>query len=382
MSSIPGLHKNVLVFDFKSLYPSIIRTFYIDPLARVTATHRKQDSDQTSSNLVAGFLGAHFDRQNAILPGLISELAQAREKAKQEHNDILSYAIKIIMNSFYGVLGSNVCRFYHAELASSITMRGHELLARTQAWMEERDAKVIYGDTDSLFVTLNDPQADPQEQGKELCQQINLCLSKWCQDYAQLDSHLELEFERIYERFFMPTIRGQEEGSKKRYAGKSNGELIFKGLEAARTDWTPLARQFQRTLFEKIFSDENPINFIQETISKLRLGEYDDQLIYSKQLSRPLASYTKHKPPHVRAAAMIDQKRAEQGLPLEYNKGRKRVYYVYQRSGVVPYESEKNLIDLDYEHYIEKQIEPIADSILPFFKTSMASLLSQQISLL
>jgi DNA polymerase-2 len=79
---------------------------------------------------------------------------------------------------------------------------------------------------------------------------------------------------------------------------------------------------------------------------------------------------------------MIDQKRAEQGLPLEYNKGRKRVYYVYQRSGVVPYESEKNLIDLDYEHYIEKQIEPIADSILPFFKTSMASLLSQQISLL
>jgi DNA polymerase-2 len=332
--------------------------------------------------LVAGFLGAHFDRQNAILPGLITELAQAREKAKQEHNDILSYAIKIIMNSFYGVLGSNVCRFYHAELASSITMRGHELLARTQAWMEERSAKVIYGDTDSLFVTLNDTQADPQEQGKELCQQINLCLSKWCQDYAQLDSHLELEFERIYERFFMPTIRGQEEGSKKRYAGKSNGELIFKGLEAARTDWTPLARQFQRTLFEKIFSDENPINFIQETISKLRLGEYDDQLIYSKQLSRPLASYTKNKPPHVRAAAMIDQKRAEQGLPLEYNKGRKRVYYVYQRSGVVPYESEKNLIDLDYEHYIEKQIEPIADSILPFFKTSMASLLSQQISLL
>ncbi|WP_339721643.1 DNA polymerase II [Marinomonas primoryensis] len=382
MSSIPGLHKNVLVFDFKSLYPSIIRTFYIDPLARVTATHRKQDSDQSSANLVAGFLGAHFDRQNAILPGLITELAQAREKAKQEHNDILSYAIKIIMNSFYGVLGSNVCRFYHAELASSITMRGHELLARTQAWMEERDAKVIYGDTDSLFVTLNDTQGNPQEQGKELCQQINLCLSKWCQDYAQLDSHLELEFERIYERFFMPTIRGQEEGSKKRYAGKSNGELIFKGLEAARTDWTPLARQFQRTLFEKIFSDENPINFIQETISKLRLGEYDDQLIYSKQLSRPLASYTKHKPPHVRAAAMIDQKRAEQGLPLEYNKGRKRVYYVYQRSGVVPYESEKNLIDLDYEHYIEKQIEPIADSILPFFKTSMASLLSQQISLL
>lgn len=400
MSSIPGLYKNVLVFDFKSLYPSIIRTFHVDPLARIiakqeiakqevtkheTAQHLPThlDSDSISAvPLVPGYLGAHFHRQSAILPELVSELAQAREGAKQSSNSILSYAIKIIMNSFYGVLGSNVCRFYRAELASSITMRGHELLAKTQEWMEERGAKVIYGDTDSLFVTLNNDQEDPHQQGKLLCEQINGCLSQWCQEYAQLESHLELEFERVYERFFMPTIRGQEEGSKKRYAGKSAGELVFKGLEAARTDWTPLARQFQRTLFEKIFNDENPVAFVEETIANLRSGDYDNQLIYSKQLSRPLSSYSKNTPPHVRAAAMIDQKRAEQGLPLEYNKGRKRVQYIYQRSGVVPYESEKDLVDLDYEHYIEKQIEPIADSLLPIFKTSMANLLSQQFSLL
>ena len=385
MSSIPGLYKNVLVFDFKSLYPSIIRTFHIDPLARISAQHSKNLVAQnrlSTTQLVPGFLGAHFDRQQAILPSLVGELAQAREEAKRVGNSILSYAIKIIMNSFYGVLGSNVCRFYHAELASSITMRGHELLARTQAWMEERGAKVIYGDTDSLFVTLYNDPIDPQKQGEQLRDEINACLTHWCKEYAQLDSYLELEFERVYERFFMPTIRGQEEGSKKRYAGKSKGELVFKGLEAARTDWTPLARQFQRTLFEKVFNDENPIHYIQETISKLRAGDYDVQLVYSKQLSRPLSSYTKNKPPHVRAAAIIDQKRAEQGLPLEYNKGRKRVYYLYQRAGVVPYESDEDLIDLDYEHYIEKQIEPIADSILPFFKISMASLLSQQISLL
>ncbi|WP_111637094.1 DNA polymerase II [Marinomonas shanghaiensis] len=385
MSSIPGLYKNVLVFDFKSLYPSIIRTFHVDPLARILAKHfpvSVEPQSNAQSPLVPGYLGANFHRQYAILPTLVGELAQEREAAKRSGNQILSYAIKIIMNSFYGVLGSNVCRFYHAELASSITMRGHELLAKTQAWMEERGANVIYGDTDSLFVTLNDAADDPYLQGKQLCTQINACLSQWCRDYAQLDSYLELEFERVYERFFMPTIRGQEEGSKKRYAGKSSGELVFKGLEAARTDWTPLARQFQRTLFEKIFNDENPIVFIQETLNKLRSGEYDEQLVYSKQLSRPLASYTKNKPPHVRAAAIIDQKRAEQGLPLEYNKGRKRVYYVYQRTGVVPYESPADLVDLDYEHYIEKQIEPIADSLLPFFKTNMASLLSQQFSLL
>ncbi|MBR7888450.1 DNA polymerase II [Marinomonas sp. A79] len=387
MSSVPGLYKNVLVFDFKSLYPSIIRTFHVDPLARVSAQHATENAAEMDATnkvpLVPGFLGARFDRHAAILPTLVGELAAARESAKASNNGILSYAIKIIMNSFYGVLGSNVCRFYHAELASSITMRGHELLERTKQWIEARGAKVIYGDTDSLFVILNTPSDNsPQTEGERLRDDINEKLSKWCKDYAGLDSHLELEFERVYERFFMPTIRGQEEGSKKRYAGLSSGELVFKGLEAARTDWTPLARQFQRTLFEKIFHDENPVDFIQFTLDELRAGKYDDQLVYSKQLSRPLSSYTKNKPPHVRAAAMIDQKRAEQGLPLEYNKGRQRVSYLYQRSGVVPYEGDKDLVDLDYEHYIEKQIEPIADSILPFFKTNMASLLSQQFSLL
>ncbi|MFT2099206.1 DNA polymerase II [Marinomonas sp. 2405UD66-6] len=383
MSSIPGLYKNVLVFDFKSLYPSIVRTFHIDPLARVSAQHEgNKGLNASNSRFVPGFLGASFDREKAILPDLISELAQAREEAKRTHNEILSYAIKIIMNSFYGVLGSNVCRFYHAELASSITMRGHELLARTKAWIEERGAKVIYGDTDSLFVTLNDTQVDPQLFGEQLCADMNSCLQQWCSDYAQLDSYLELEFEQVYDRFFMPTIRGQEEGSKKRYAGRSKGKLVFKGLEAARSDWTPLARQFQRTLFEKIFNDENPIPYIQDTIEKLRAGQYDEFLVYSKQLSRPLSSYTKNKPPHVRAAAIIDQKRAELGQPLEYDKGRKRVYYVYQTTGVIPYETTDDLVHLDYEHYIEKQIEPIAESILPFFHTNMESILSQQISLL
>lgn len=383
MSSVPGLYENVLVFDFKSLYPSIIRTFHVDPLARVMAQTIDNAHNDNGALFVPGFLGAKFDRQGAILPILVGELAAARENAKATNNEILSYAIKIIMNSFYGVLGSNVCRFYHAELASSITMRGHELLERTKQWIEARGAKVIYGDTDSLFVILNSASSiNPQVEGEQLRDHINARLAQWCHDYADLESHLELEFERVYERFFMPTIRGQEEGSKKRYAGLSSGALVFKGLEAARTDWTPLARQFQRTLFEKIFNDENPVDFIQYTIDELRSGRYDEQLVYSKQLSRPLSSYTKNKPPHVRAATMIDQKRAEQGLPLEYNKGRQRVSYLYQRSGVVPYESVKDLVDLDYEHYIEKQIEPIADSILPFFKTSMAALLSQQFSLL
>jgi DNA polymerase II len=374
MSSCPGFYKNVLVFDFKSLYPSIIRTFKIDPLARISHTEPK----------IEGFLGARFSSSDAILPNLIDELTKAREQAKIQQNSILSYAIKIIMNSFYGVLGSNVCRFYHAELASSITMRGHQILEQTKHWIEEYGAKVIYGDTDSVFIVFEEDHEGRvvSDKGKALCASINEKWDSYCKSTHQIDSHLELEFETCYERFFMPTIRGQEEGSKKRYAGMSKGKVIFKGLEAARSDWTPLARRFQKALFQHVFTDKDPIEFIQETIERLNTGEFDAELIYSKRLSRPLNSYRKIIPPHVRAAKMKDQHNLEQGIGSEYHEARKRIEYFYRRSGVVPFQSEQDLTEIDYDHYIEKQITPIADSVLVHYNTSVEKLLSKQLGLI
>ncbi|MFA7519452.1 DNA polymerase II, partial [Shewanella sp.] len=97
MDSVPGLYKHILVFDFKSLYPSIIRTFLIDPKGLIEGLRLPE------SDCVAGFLGGRFSRQQPILPKLIQTLSEQREKAKREHNAPLSQAIKIIMNSLYGV---------------------------------------------------------------------------------------------------------------------------------------------------------------------------------------------------------------------------------------------------------------------------------------
>ncbi len=374
MSSLPGFYKNVLVFDFKSLYPSIIRTFKIDPLARIS----------TQAPQVKGFLGASFSVDQAILPNLIDELTLARELAKKQSNSILSYAIKIIMNSFYGVLGSDVCRFYHVELASSITMRGHQILEQTKQWIEEVGAKVIYGDTDSVFVILDEKlsESEVRLQGKEFCALMNNKWAEYCMVEHKTKSYLELEFETYYERFFMPTIRGQEEGSKKRYAGMVNGELVFKGLEAARSDWTPLARRFQKALFQHVFTDRDPLEFIKETIESLRSGKFDLELIYSKRLSRPLSSYTKVMPPHVKAAQIKEKYNEDHGFGHEFHEAKKRIEYFYRRYGVVPFQSEDDLVDIDYEHYIEKQITPIADSVLVHFNLSMDALLSKQMGLM
>src|SRR6185369_3448006 len=106
LESAPGLHRDVLSFDFRSLYPSIIRTFQIDPLGLA----------QPGDDPVPGEDGATFARKGAILPELITTLHDARSVAMAEENAALSRAIKILMNSFYGVLGTPGCRFFDPKL--------------------------------------------------------------------------------------------------------------------------------------------------------------------------------------------------------------------------------------------------------------------------
>lgn len=152
MDSRPGLYESVLVLDYKSLYPSIIRTFLIDPVGLVEGL--RQPDDEHS---VEGFRGARFSRTRHCLPAIVARVWEGREAAKRERNQPLSQALKIIMNAFYGVLGSSGCRFFDPRLASSITLRGHRIMRRTRELIEAEGYTVIYGDTDSTFVWLGSP---------------------------------------------------------------------------------------------------------------------------------------------------------------------------------------------------------------------------------
>ena len=126
LESQPGFYQNVAILDFKSLYPSIIRTFSVDPLAANMVLHHLQhDSKLPGQGQIAkGPAGLSFDSGWAILPGIIEHLWRERDKAKKAKDATLSQAVKIIMNSFYGVLGSQGCRFYDPRIAGSITRTG------------------------------------------------------------------------------------------------------------------------------------------------------------------------------------------------------------------------------------------------------------------
>ena len=377
MNSKPGLYEHVLVLDFKSLYPSIMRTFKIDPLGLVEGLLAPLDA-------IDGYKGAKFSREKHFLPDIIRSLWKQRDEAKKNNDSARSQAIKILMNSFYGVLGSGGCPFYDTRLASSITMRGHDIMLTTAKWIEEAGYRVIYGDTDSTFVWLDGEysQEEAQNIGQSLATTIN---KKWHDTIRQEHSlvcELEIEFETHFSQFLMPTIRGSELGSKKRYAGlktnKNGDELVFKGLETVRSDWTQLAKTFQLSLYEMVFAKQDVQDYLRTVIDDTRAGKRDEDLVYRKRIRRKLEHYVKNVPPHVKAARIADEQNKRLGKALKYqDKG--WISYVITVNGPQPVDYQTSQID--YEHYVDKQIKPIAEGILPFIGLSFEDLTSQQMGL-
>jgi len=375
LDSQPGIYDHVLVLDFKSLYPSIIRTFCIDPLGLALGVSGELDEAET----VPGFLESRFARDGHILPELIAMLWQDRDQAKAAGDTPLSQAIKIIMNSFYGVLGTPGCRFFDARLASSITLRGHEILQRTRDHIEQAGHRVIYGDTDSVFVWIQSATTDEEARtaGRELQDMLNSWWTQQVREQFGLDSVLELEFETHFKRFLMPTVRGSDKGSKKRYAGvvagRDGDQLVFKGLENVRTDWTRLAREFQEELYRRIFMDEPFEDYVKSVTAEVLAGERDAELVYRKRLRRRLDDYERNVPPHVQAARRC----RERGLPVP-SRG-SWVEYVITNAGAEPAEAPS--AQLDYQHYVDRQLLPVADGILGFVGTSFSALTDRQFDL-
>jgi len=221
---------------------------------------------------------------------------------------------------------------------------------------------------DVTIVSKNKQEKECLTIGIQLQEYLNQWWQQHLKDEYQLDSHLEIEFETHYLRFLMPTIRGAKKGSKKRYAGmiNKNGkhQMVFKGLETVRTDWTPLAREFQQELYQRIFNNQPFVDFIKTTHDALFNGQLDDKLTYTKRLRRPLETYTRTQPPQVKAAKKMK------------NPGRK-IHYIITLNGPEPTENLQSTPD--YQHYSDKQLAPVADSILHFLDTSFEKITARQL---
>jgi len=358
LDAIPGIYRHVAVYDFKSLYPSIIRTFQIDPLTFVGEVHSREKRDDiiiTPSS--AAFRRGSSGGPAGIFPEIVANLGEERSLARKAGDERRAYAIKILMNSMYGVLGTPASRLFSPIVANSIPIAGQYVIRAAAQSVAKHGYRVLYGDTDSIFVDMLEADLEKAKvRAEELRSLISIDLTHKLREEFAVESFLDLALQKVYSRLMLPELRHRAEGSKKRYAGllmTSHGsEIDIVGLEAVRRDASPLVRRFQRELLEHVFHDRPVEPFVRSFVANVRAGRNDDELILQKSLRKPLEAYTKTTPPHVKAA------RRSLDAP-----GR-TVLYVVTKHGPEP--ANALTAPPDHNHYITKELRPIADSILRF----------------
>jgi DNA polymerase-2 len=169
----------------------------------------------------------------------------------------------------------------------------------------------------------------------------------------RVESRLELEFEKLYTKLFLPSVRHGAGGARKRYAGLVQGrdpsEVEFVGMEVVRRDWTQLAKQVQRELYYRLFDGQGVTDYLFDVVQQVRDGALDDLLVYRKGLRKPTAEYTATSPPHVVAAR-------------KSNDVGRVVSYLITVAGPEPMDNLQH--EPDREHYVQKQILPVAEPVL------------------
>jgi DNA polymerase I len=268
-----GLFHWVLTLDFRSMYPSMI----ISKNICFTTLHPKGTIESST--------GARFldkDVREGLLPRILRKLMDERAATKKAMRDArtaeereyyngLQEAIKILMNSFYGVLASSFYRFTDPKIGASITAFAREATKDLIRKLEAEGLKVIYSDTDSVFFL--SPHHD-LENSVKLGQQI-------AERFSSGD--IVLEFEKIMEPFF-------SHGMKKRYVGKMvwpRQELIVRGYEMRRTDSFDLQSEVLSKVLEKVLEGDNAgaVTYTRGVIEDLMKGEIDpSKLVISRSV--------------------------------------------------------------------------------------------------
>jgi DNA polymerase I len=351
-----GLHDDVAVLDFASMYPSLMRNYNLSPDTLV----RPEERVPEDSVFVIPELKHRFRKKpDGFYRTVLSTLIDERSNIKQELEKIRSgstrfkvlqereRALKVITNACYGYAGWAGARWYVREVAESATALGRETIMKTIAKAESIRLDIIYGDTDSIFVK-NDTSKIKQ-------------LLNWVKKELKLEIKIEREYVRI---LFTEAM--------KRYAGLlSDGSLDIVGLEVVRGDWSDIARQVQEQVLENILRDQSPekaVETARTTIRKLQNGEVPiADLTIRKTLTKPIESYAV-RTPHVEVA----KKLMKEGWDLTL--GDKVAYVITKGPGkrfekARPY-SQVKPGDVDVDYYLENQVKPAAMRILERFGVS------------
>ncbi|MHB1829869.1 MAG: DNA-directed DNA polymerase [Candidatus Micrarchaeaceae archaeon] len=349
-----GIYDNMAVFDFRGLYPSIIIANNIDP-----STICKDCTEFFESPLGTKFKKEPKGIVPKVLELLISERSEIKKKYKKDpDNKFLaarSQALKILANSFYGYLGYARSRWYSRDCAGSVTAFGREVIAKTMDEAEKSGFKVLYGDTDSIFILM---QGRSKEDVLKFLDGIN----------KELPGAMELELEDFYVRGVFVGKKGKSEsGAKKKYALLSEaGRIKIRGFELVRRDWSNISRETQRKVLEAILkegSKEKALNIVKEVVQNLKDGNVNmkDLVIYT-QLRKKIGSYDSKSPELNAAKRAIDE-----GVKRRDELEGATIGYIITKNGnsiSEKAEIEDTAKTYDPDYYINHQVLPATLKIL------------------
>lgn len=353
LKPVPGIHENIAVLDFASMYPNIMIKYNVGP----DTLEKECEPDKCYE---APDVHHKFRKEPpGFFKSVLSELLAARKKMREqlkklspndpEYNVLneRQKAVKVLANATYGYMGWQAARWYCKECAEAITAWGRKNILEAIEKAKQMGLKVIYGDTDSLFV----------ENRKELVDK----LISWINDTMGL----EIKVDKVYKKLFFTE-------AKKRYVGLTEDGIIdIVGFEAIRGDWSEISKEIQVEVAKVVLekgSIEKAIEFTKDIIKSLRQKKIPiDKLVIWKTITKKIDEYEVDAP-HVAAAKMY----SEYGLSV--NPGDKIGYVVIKGQGkisdrVKPYFA-ANIDEIDDEYYVEHQIIPAALRILEYFGVS------------
>ena len=348
-----GIHDNIVLFDFRSLYPSIIISHNVDP--DTLSCSCCQDDENKSP------VGHRFcTKKNGFIPGVLKNIISARVEIKEKMNaeddermkrlyNVQQNALKLLANSMYGYYGFIRARWYCRECAESITAWGRDYIHKAMEHAEKAGFEVIYGDTDSVYITKTG-----QDREKIVTE------AKTFQDNVnrELPEAMDLEFEGFYPRGIFIT--------KKRYAlMDEQGKLTIKGLETRRRDWCETAKDTQRQVLDALLKDRDPekaSTIVKDVVANIKSGGVPlTQLAINTQMTRSLGEYV-NEGPHILAVrkAMKEGMDFKQGDIITYIQT-KTGSSISDRARVIDFVAEG---EYDANYYVNNQLIPAVYRIL------------------
>lgn len=348
-----GLHDNIAVFDFRSLYPSIIVSFNISPetLNCGKDFYKVPELNYKFCKRPEGFIPRqvkHLIERRVAIKDEMKKLKKGSAEWKQLDEE--QKAVKILANATYGYLAYPGARWYSRECSESAAAFGRYYIQDTISKAEKSGFDVLYGDTDSLFVRLEN-----ENQAGRFLEKIN----------KQLPGMLELELQGIYTKgIFVPQRLGNY-AAKKRYALiDKEGSLVIRGLETVRRDWCMLARKMQHDIIRLVLTgrEKEAVKLVKDTVKKVRERRIEMKDIeVTTQLGKPLEEY-KAVGPHVAVARKLEKAGhvVREGMLISF--------VITKGSGSISERAEPvdkvTIDDYDIDYYTNNQIISVALRVL------------------